>query len=59
MASEIGYQLQRDAFDYLDAPVLRVNGADAPMSYAPTLVEGYLPNPKRIIQAVKQVMYRA
>lgn len=59
VSSEIAYQLQRNAFDYLDAPVVRVNGADVPMSYAPTLVEAFLPNPRRIIQAVKQVTYRA
>lgn len=58
IATEITYEMQKYAFDYLDAPIRRVNGADAPMPYAPTLVEAYLPNPKRVIDAVHAVMYR-
>jgi pyruvate dehydrogenase E1 component beta subunit len=57
IASEIAFKVQKDAFDYLDAPVLRVMGADTPMPYAPTLIEEYLPNPARVIQAVKSVLY--
>ncbi len=57
IASEIAYQLQKDAFDYLDAPVRRVNGADTSMHYAPNLVEAYLPNPKKVIEVVKEIMY--
>ena len=57
VSSEIAYEVQRYAFDYLDAPVLRVNGADASMPYAAALVEAYLPNPSKIIKAVKEVMY--
>jgi pyruvate dehydrogenase E1 component beta subunit len=57
IASEIAFKVQKDAFDYLDAPVLRVMGGDVPLPYAPTLIEAYLPNPARVIQAVKQVMY--
>lgn len=59
VASEIAYGLQRYAFDYLDAPVVRVTGADVSMGYAPTLVGAYLPNVARIVTAVKQVMYRS
>ncbi len=58
IAAEVGYMVQRWAFDYLDAPVVRVTGADAPMPYAPTLVEAYLPNPRRVIEAAKYVSYR-
>jgi pyruvate dehydrogenase E1 component beta subunit len=58
MAAEVAYMVQRWAFDYLDAPVVRVTGADAPMPYAPTLVEAYLPNPRRVIEAAKYVSYR-
>ncbi|MEM6967559.1 MAG: pyruvate dehydrogenase complex E1 component subunit beta [Bacteroidota bacterium] len=58
VASEVTYQLQKYAFDYLDAPIVRVNSADTSLGYAPTLVEEYLPNPKKIITAVKSVMYR-
>jgi pyruvate dehydrogenase E1 component beta subunit len=58
VASEVAYGLQRYAFDHLDAPVVRVNGRDVPMAYASTLVAEYLPNPERVIKAVKSVMYR-
>ena len=58
ISSEIAYQLQKDAFDYLDAPVRRVNGADTSMHYAPNLVSAYLPDPAKVIKAVKEVMYR-
>lgn len=57
VSSEIAYMIQKRAFDYLDAPVIRVNSADTSLPYAPTLVEAYLPNPSRIIKAVKEVMY--
>jgi pyruvate dehydrogenase E1 component beta subunit len=58
VSSEVGFEIQKYAFDYLDAPVLRINGADTPMPYAPTLVDEYLPNAARVIKAVKSVMYR-
>jgi pyruvate dehydrogenase E1 component beta subunit len=57
VSSEIAYEIQKYAFDYLDAPVTRINSADTSLSYAPTLVEEYLPNPAKIIKAVKDVMY--
>lgn len=57
LSGEITFQIQKHAFDYLDAPVLRVMGADAPMAYAETLVKAYLPNPDRVIKAVKKVLY--
>ena len=57
IASEIAFMVQKKAFDYLDAPVTRVMGGDVPLPYAPTLIEAYLPNPARVIQAVKEVMY--
>lgn len=58
ISTEVVFKVQREAFDYLDAPALRVTGADTPMAYAPTLVETYLPNAKRVMAAVKKVMYR-
>ncbi|MFT5834954.1 MAG: pyruvate dehydrogenase E1 component beta subunit [Cognaticolwellia sp.] len=58
VASEVGFQVQQYAFDYLDAPVLRVNSADTMLPYAPTYVDAYLPNPERVIKAVKAVMYK-
>ena len=57
IATEVAFKVQREAFDYLDAPVLRVMGGDVPLPYAPTLIEAYLPNPARVIKAVKEVMY--
>lgn len=57
-ASEITFKVQKDAFDYLDAPIIRVTGADVPMSFSPPLIEAYLPSVDKIIKAVKQVMYR-
>ena len=57
IATEVAFKVQREAFDYLDAPVLRVTGGDVPLPDAPTLIDAYLPNPERIIKAVKKVMY--
>lgn len=57
ISSEIAYYVQKHAFDYLDAPVCRVNSADVPLSYASTLVEVSLPNAARTIKAVKEVLY--
>ncbi|MFI5163999.1 MAG: pyruvate dehydrogenase complex E1 component subunit beta [Bacteroidia bacterium] len=58
ISTEITYHVQKNAFDYLDAPVRRVNCEDVPLSYAPTLVEPALPNAAKVIKAVKEVMYR-
>jgi pyruvate dehydrogenase E1 component beta subunit len=57
IATEVTFKVQSVAFDYLDAPVIRVMGRDVPLPYAPTLIDAYLPNPARIIEAVKSVMY--
>ncbi|MFK7771013.1 MAG: pyruvate dehydrogenase complex E1 component subunit beta [Saprospiraceae bacterium] len=58
ISSEITYQIQKHAFDYLDAPVVRVNAPDVSLPYAAAYVEAYMPNPKKVIDAVKSVMYR-
>jgi pyruvate dehydrogenase E1 component beta subunit len=57
VSAEVTYEVQKYAFDYLDAPVVRVNAADTSLPYAPTLVDAYLPNPTKIIKAVKETMY--
>lgn len=57
ISSEITYKVQKDAFDYLDAPVIRITSADVPLPYAPTLIEASLPNVTRVVKAVKEVMY--
>lgn len=59
ISSEVAYHVQRYAFDYLDAPVIRVNSRDVPLPYAPTLIEEVLPNVKRTVAAVKSVLYKA
>jgi len=56
--TELAFHVQEHAFDYLDAPALRVTGADTPLPYAPTLVDAFLPNAERIVRAAKRVMYR-
>jgi pyruvate dehydrogenase E1 component beta subunit len=58
ISSEISYHLQRYAFDYLDAPVMRVTQTDTPFAFSPTLIEEALPNVKRLIDAVKSTLYR-
>ena len=57
IATEISYRVQKDVFDYLDAPIKRVTCLDTPMAYAPTLVEAFLPNKDKLIEAVKEVTY--
>ena len=58
ISTALAFHIQKKAFDYLDAPVLRVTNKDVPLAYAPTLIEATLPNAKRTIEAVHQVMYR-
>jgi pyruvate dehydrogenase E1 component beta subunit len=58
ISSEITYHVQKHAFDYLDAPIHRINSMDVPLPYAPTLIEAILPNVKRTVQAVDAVMYK-
>jgi len=57
ISSEISFKVQKDAFDYLDAPILRVTTADTPLPYAPTLIEASLPSVAKVMKAVKEVMY--
>ena len=57
VGSEIANIVQRDAFDYLDAPIIKVNSADVPMPYSQSLEKIYLPQVEDIITAVKKVSY--
>lgn len=57
VSAEIAYEIQKYAFDYLDAPVTRINSADTSLPYAPTFLDEYLPTPAKVIRAVKEVMY--
>lgn len=58
ISSELAYHIQRNAFDYMDAPVIRVTSRDVPLPYAPTLIEEILPSVKRTVDAVKSVLYK-
>ena len=58
IASEITFQVQRYAFDYLDAPIRRVCSTDTSMHYAPNLVEAYLPTVAKVVEAAKNVSYK-
>ncbi|HSC53074.1 MAG TPA: pyruvate dehydrogenase complex E1 component subunit beta [Phnomibacter sp.] len=57
VSSEIAYRIQKEAFDYLDAPILRITSADAPMHYAPNLAALAIPDVQRTVKLVKEVMY--
>jgi len=57
IASEITYQIQENAFDYLDAPIQRITTADTPAPYSPVLLEEWLPNANDVVNAVKKVFY--
>ena len=57
VSSEIAYRIQKEGFDYLDAPIRRITAADAPLHYAPNLVAAALPNVERTVKIVKEVMY--
>ena len=58
VATEITYQVQSQAFDYLDAPIEKINTADTPAPYSPVLLAEWLPNKEDVIKSVKKVMYR-
>jgi pyruvate dehydrogenase E1 component beta subunit len=57
VSTEISYKVQKDAFDYLDAPIRRLNTADSSMHYAPTLVLAFLPTVEQAVKTVKELMY--
>ena len=58
MSDHIGSEIMREAFDYLDAPVLKCTGKDVPMPYAANLEKLALTSTKEVIDAVKAVTYR-
>ena len=57
ISTEITYQVQNEIFDYLDAPIEKINTADTPAPYSPVLLAEWLPNYKDVIKAIKKVMY--
>jgi len=56
--AEIADRVQRECFDDLDAPVVRVTAADVPMPYSKMLEKAFLPQPERVVEAAHQVLYR-
>ena len=58
VGAEISARVMENAFDYLDAPVLRITGKDVPMPYAANLEKLALPSVPEIVEAVKAVTYR-
>lgn len=58
ISTEITYIVQSEAFDYLDAPVVKINTADTPAPYSPELFKEWLPNSDEVVKAVKKVMYK-
>ena len=58
ISAEIAYEIQKYAFDYLDAPITRINAQDVSLPYAAPFVEAYLPNAAKVVKAAKEVMYR-
>jgi len=59
ISSEISYQVQNRIFDYLDAPIEKINTADTPAPYSPVLLAEWIPNYKDVINAVKKVLYKS
>ena len=59
IGAELSARVMEQAFDYLDAPVLRVTGKDVPMPYAANLEKLALPNVDEVIAAVNAVTYRS
>ena len=58
VSTEITYQVQEKAFDFLDAPIVKINTADTPAPYSPVLLEEWLPNSSDVVKAVKKVLYK-
>jgi pyruvate dehydrogenase E1 component beta subunit len=58
ISTEITYQVQNQIFDYLDAPIEKINTADTPAPYSPVLLSEWLPNSDDVIKSIKKVMYK-
>jgi len=57
ISSEIGFRVQRLAFDHLDAPIVRLTQTDTPFAFSPSLIEASLPNVADTVRALKEVLY--
>ncbi len=58
IATEITYQVQNEIFDYLDAPIEKINTADTPAPFSPVLLQEWLPSSKDVISSVNKVLYK-
>jgi pyruvate dehydrogenase E1 component beta subunit len=58
VSSEITYRIQKEGFDYLDAPIRRITSADAPMHYAPNLTALAIPDVARTVKLAKEMMHQ-
>ena len=59
ISTEITYQIQNQIFDYLDAPIEKINTADTPAPYSPVLLAEWIPNSKDVINSVNKVLYKS
>src|SRR5580765_1581471 len=57
VSSELAYHIQKEGFDWLDAPIRRLTAADAPLHYAGNLVNAAMPSVDKVVRMVKEVMY--
>jgi pyruvate dehydrogenase E1 component beta subunit len=57
VSSEIAYRIQKDAFDYLDAPVSRATQTDTPFPFTPNLIEVAIPTVGGVVRLVKESLY--
>ena len=58
VSTEISHQIQNKCFDYLDAPIEKLNTADTPAPYSPVLLTEWLPNQNDVIKSVHKVLYQ-
>ena len=58
VSTEISHQIQNKCFDYLDAPIEKLNTADTPAPYSPVLLAEWLPNQNDVIKSVHKVLYQ-
>ena len=58
VSTEISHQIQNKCFDYLDAPIEKLNTADTPAPYSPVVLAEWLPNQSDVIKSVKKVLYQ-
>jgi len=59
IGAEIAAQIQEEAFDYLDAPVLRLGAPFAPVPFSPVLERAYIPDSNRIVAGVRRLLERS